>query len=154
MECGEGKARVGAAGSGLNAAAVGRASLVLHASLPSPALLVPIPVPMPRPPHPPTTHHPPPTHPHPPPGLHGSILRAGALWLLGVCGAELHAQHWGEALALTVTHVRHEDVVVSGGEGGGGVAGMGELTLAAAGCKTRRGGRTFMPGNAYMRAVA
>ncbi|PSC67511.1 importin-11 isoform X1 [Micractinium conductrix] len=46
-------------------------------------------------------------------GLHGSILRAGALWLLGVCGAELHAQHWGEALALTVTHVRHEDVVVA-----------------------------------------
>lgn len=46
-------------------------------------------------------------------GLHGSILRAGALWLLGVCGTELRTEHWGQAFALVVAHVTHGDVVVS-----------------------------------------
>ena len=46
-------------------------------------------------------------------GLHGSILRAGALWLVGVCGAELQAAPWGEAFALCVQHVAHADLVVS-----------------------------------------
>lgn len=46
-------------------------------------------------------------------GLHGSILRAGALWLLGVCGSELQAQPWGEAFGLAVKHVGHTDVVVA-----------------------------------------
>lgn len=48
-----------------------------------------------------------------PAGLHGSILRAGALWLLGVCGAELRTEHWGQAFGLVVAHVTHGDVVVS-----------------------------------------
>ncbi len=51
--------------------------------------------------------------PHPAAGLNGSILRAGALWLLGVCGAELRAEHWGQAFGLVVAHVTHGDVVVS-----------------------------------------
>ncbi len=46
-------------------------------------------------------------------GLHGSILRAGALWLIGVCGGELQPAPWAEACALTVQHVAHADVVVS-----------------------------------------
>lgn len=48
-------------------------------------------------------------------GVHGSILRAGALWLIGVCGAELQPAPWGEAFTLTVQHVAHADVVVSCG---------------------------------------
>ncbi|KAL4448640.1 hypothetical protein ABPG75_005859 [Micractinium tetrahymenae] len=46
-------------------------------------------------------------------GLHGSILRAGALWLLGVCGAELRAEHWGQAFGLVVAHVTNGDIVVA-----------------------------------------
>ena len=52
-------------------------------------------------------------------GLHGSILRAGALWLLGVCGAELQAAPWAEAFGLAVQHVGHADIVVSEQEGEG-----------------------------------
>lgn len=53
---------------------------------------------------------------YPPPsiGLHGSILRAGALWLIGVCGGELQPAPWAEACTLTVQHLAHADVVVSG----------------------------------------
>ncbi|KAL4857828.1 Importin-11 [Chlorella vulgaris] len=46
-------------------------------------------------------------------GLHGSILRAGALWLVGVCGAELQPAPWTDALGLVVQHVSHADVVVA-----------------------------------------
>lgn len=45
-------------------------------------------------------------------GLHGSILRAGTLWLVGVCGSELQAAPWGEAFQLAVQHLGHSDVVV------------------------------------------
>jgi hypothetical protein len=38
-------------------------------------------------------------------GLHGSILRARALWLIGVCGEELEPGPWAEAFSLTVHHV-------------------------------------------------
>ena len=46
-------------------------------------------------------------------GLHGAVLRAGALWLLGVCGAELGPAPWGEALALVVRHLASPDLVVA-----------------------------------------
>jgi hypothetical protein len=72
-------------------------------------------------------------------GLHGSILRAGALWLVGVCGAELQPAPWTDALGLVVQHVSHADVVVSWGRQAGRQA--GRRAGRQAGRQKRRGGR-------------
>ena len=44
---------------------------------------------------------------------HMSILKARAIWLIGVCGDELSSDAWSEALALTVQHVGYSDHVVA-----------------------------------------
>lgn len=46
-------------------------------------------------------------------GLHGNILRARALWLIGVCGEELPPVPWADAFALAVQHIRAPDAVVA-----------------------------------------
>ena len=46
------------------------------------------------------------------PGLYGDVLRARALWLVGVCGSELQPGPWGEAFRLCVHHIQSPDVVV------------------------------------------
>lgn len=46
-------------------------------------------------------------------GLYGDVLRARALWLVGVCGGELQPGPWREAYALCVRHVQTPDLVVS-----------------------------------------
>lgn len=47
------------------------------------------------------------------PGLYGDVLRARALWLVGVCGGELQQGTWAEALSLCVKHIQAPDFVVS-----------------------------------------
>lgn len=45
-------------------------------------------------------------------GLYGDVLRARALWLVGVCGGELQQGPWAEALSLCVKHIQAPDFVV------------------------------------------
>lgn len=46
------------------------------------------------------------------PGLYGNVLRARALWLIGVCGGELQPASWAEAFSLAVQHIQAPDLVV------------------------------------------
>ncbi|KAL4518028.1 hypothetical protein Ndes2526A_g01512 [Nannochloris sp. 'desiccata'] len=46
-------------------------------------------------------------------GIEGSILRARALWLIGVCGEELAAEAWQDAFKLAVQHMESPDLVVA-----------------------------------------
>ena len=45
--------------------------------------------------------------------LHHNVLRARALWLVGVCGGELPREAWAEALHCLVVHLSANDLVVS-----------------------------------------
>lgn len=53
-----------------------------------------------------------PAHPRARAGLPGSILRARALWLVGVCSDDLQPGPWGEAFRLVVAHMAAPDLVV------------------------------------------
>jgi len=46
-------------------------------------------------------------------GIEGSILRARALWLIGVCGEELAAEAWQDAFKVAVQHMASPDLVVA-----------------------------------------
>lgn len=46
-------------------------------------------------------------------GLHQSILKSRAIWLVGVCGDELHSEAWAEAFTLAVQHMKATDIVVA-----------------------------------------
>ncbi len=46
-------------------------------------------------------------------GLYGDVLKARALWLIGVCGSELQPGPWAEAFSLAVRHIQASDLVVS-----------------------------------------
>ena len=46
-------------------------------------------------------------------GLEGSVLRARALWLVGVCGEDLKPEAWGDAFGLAVQHMSSADVAVA-----------------------------------------
>lgn len=46
-------------------------------------------------------------------GLEGSVLKARALWLVGVCGEELKTNAWGDAFTLAVQHMASADLVVA-----------------------------------------
>jgi hypothetical protein len=46
-------------------------------------------------------------------GIEGSILKARALWLIGVCGEELAAEAWQDAFKLAVQHMESSDLVVA-----------------------------------------
>lgn len=47
------------------------------------------------------------------PGIESAVLRARALWLVGVCGEELRPEAWADAYNLTVAHIRSADFVVA-----------------------------------------
>ena len=46
-------------------------------------------------------------------GLEGSVLKARALWLVGVCGEELKIDPWSDAFGLAVQHMASADLVVA-----------------------------------------
>ena len=46
-------------------------------------------------------------------GLYGNVLKARALWLIGVCGGELQPGPWAESFQLAVRHTQDPDLVVS-----------------------------------------
>ncbi len=46
-------------------------------------------------------------------GIEGSIMRARALWLVGVCGEDLPPRLWQDAFRLAVQHMESADLVVA-----------------------------------------